>query len=382
MTEPLRLLVLNCEYPPLGGGAATATLNILKRLEACNVQWDLVTASPSEALSVENRGRCAIHYLPVGKKALHYWSTPELMRYAVAAARYSHRLWLRRRHVICHAFFTLPAGAAAWRLRRLMPYLVSLRGSDVPGFSGRFDLFHTFTAPITRLIWRNATAVVANSQQLRTLALQCDPGQTVEVIPNGVDTQEFKPGAFRPSGRSVLVVARLIPRKDVATAVRAVAALRGKIAGLTLTVVGDGPDAQRIQALGRALGMADALCMCRAVPRELMSGVYRGADVFLLTSRREGMSNTVLEALASGLPIVASPEAMAGIDFPEARLVPPADAAAAAEAVEKLLLDEGARRTEAAAARRAAGKYDWDRVAGDYLHLYKRLIARAKEYAS
>lgn len=378
MSESLRLLVLNCEYPPLGGGAATATENILSRLRALGVMWDLVTASPSDDLRLQENGGCTIHFLPVGKKSLHYWTNRELIRYAVAARRYCAPLARGRRFDVCHAFFTLPAGALALGLRRMMPFVVSLRGSDVPGFSGRYGLFHRLTLPLTRHIWRAAAAVVANSEELKLLAAESDPQRRIEVIPNGVDTRQFTPGEFRPGGRRILVVARLVPRKDVETALRAVAALRRRACNVSLEVVGDGPEAARIEELARTLDLGDSLRMRRYVPRSEMPAVYRAADVFFLTSRREGMSNTVLEALASGLPVVASPQALSGIDFPPARLVAPGDGEAAAAALASLLEDDGARRDAGIEARAAAVRYDWLRVAEDYLELYRRVLSIAK----
>jgi len=376
MREPLRLLVLNCEYPPLGGGAATATMHLLANLRRQGVEWDLVTAAPGGTPRVEKRGRCAIHFVPVGKKSLHYWTNRELLRYAAAAMRRSRPLVRRRRFHLCHAFFTLPSGAVAWLLRKRLPYIVSLRGSDVPGFSGRYGLFHAVTPALTRRVWRAAGAVTANSDDLRALALESDPGLSIDVIGNGVDTRTFTPGEFRPGGRRVLTVARLVPRKDVPTVLRAVALLRGEVGGVTLTIVGDGPEAHRIEGLSRRLGAADAVEMRRSVPRGEMPEVYRQADAFVLTSRREGMSNTILEALACGLPVVASRQAMAGIEFDGVRLVEPGDAAAVAGALEDFFRDDRARRAAGEAARAAADRYDWDGVAADYLRIYRRVAAR------
>lgn len=378
MSESLRLLVLNCEYPPLGGGAATATENILSRLQGLGVEWDLVTASSCDNLRLQENGGCTIHFLPVGKKSLHYWTNRELMRYAAAAMRYCSRLARGRRFDICHAFFTLPAGAVAGRLRRIMPFIVSLRGSDVPGFSGRYGLFHRLTLPLTRHIWRAAAAVVANSEELKLLAAESDPRRHIEVIPNGVDTHQFTPGEFRPGGRRILVVARLVPRKDVETAVRAAAALKRRFGDVSLEIVGDGPEAPGIEELARTLDLGDSLRMRRYVPRSEIPAVYRAADVFFLTSRREGMSNTVLEALASGLPVVASPQALSGVDFPSARLVEPGDREGAAAALESLLEDDDARRKAGKEARCAAAGYDWRRVAEDYLELYRRVLGLGK----
>lgn len=378
MTDRIRLLVTNCEFPPLGGGAATATRELLRELESFPVDTDFVTASPSDRHEiVDFHSRCRIHFLPVGKKDIHYWTNRELLTYALGSFNYARSLHRTRPFDLAHAFFTLPAGAVAWRLRRLCPYLVSLRGSDVPGFSGRYKTAYRFLRPLTRSIWNRAAAVVANSPALASLALETQPRLDIGVIPNGIDTREFHPPAWRAEATTLLSVARLVPRKDIDTSIRATAQLAARFPDIRLIIAGDGPLAGRLEELAARLQIARRVEFKRYVPRQEIASVYREADVFLLTSRREGMSNTVLEALASGLPVVASHEALAGIDLPDAAVVPSGDATEVAQAVAHLLENADARRCAAEKSRQAALKYTWRAMAEKYFELYRQILARS-----
>ncbi len=375
MSQPIRVVVLNCEYPPLGGGAATATQRLIEEFASLPVEADLVTSSASSEHWVDINEHCRGHFLDVGKKDIHYWTNRELAKYALRASAYVRELHQRRRFDVCHAFFTLPAGAAAWRLRRDLPYVVSLRGSDVPGFSGRYAALYRLGGFVFRRVWEDASAVTANSEDLAALARETMPSLAIEVIPNGVDTALFQPGEGAQRPPTVLTVARLIPRKDVATAVRAAALLAGGFENLRWIVVGDGPLESPLRSLAESLGVADRVEMRRYVPREEMPAVYRSADVFVLTSSREGMSNTILEALASGLPVVASREALSGIDFSAARIAATGDAEGVAKEVRALLADGEARREAGTAARSAAGRYTWSATARMLYGMYERVLA-------
>ena len=112
-----------------------------------------------------------------------------------------------------------PAGRRVcwgYRFREALPYLVSLRGSDVPGYSERLARWDPVVfRRLSRRVWTEAGAVVAVSESLRALALRTCPDLDVRVIPNAADTVRFYPGPD-VDRYTVLFVGRLIPRKNVA----------------------------------------------------------------------------------------------------------------------------------------------------------------------
>lgn len=298
----MRLLFLNYEYPPLGGGAANATRHLLDAWATYpGFEVVLICSSPDVAVIEHPHENIRIERLDIGKRGgLHYQTQMDLLRYAWRAWRRAQHL-LREEHFDgCLAFFGIPCGFIASRLG--LPYIVSLRGSDVPFYNPRFALLDRLLFQrISRGIWRRAACVVANSVGLCALAKQSAPEQWIEVIPNGVDTERFHPPRSRPEGFEILCVARLIPRKGIGDLVRAVAQLPPVA---RLTVIGDGTEMDNLRLLAEGLGMSERVRLLGALPHDALPAHYRAAHVFALPSKNEGMSNTVLEAMASGLPLV------------------------------------------------------------------------------
>jgi glycosyltransferase involved in cell wall biosynthesis len=376
MTREIRLLVLNCEFPPIGGGAARATEYILREFDAFPIQWTLVTSAADGRSRGQSAGKSGrIEFVPAGKKDAHFWTVRELLTYTLNAYRRVRRLETNgERYDLCHAFFTVPAGAVACARRRTCPYIVSLRGSDVPGRTGRFVWFYRLFAGVIRAIWRKAEAVIANSEELRTLAAETAGDAKIGVIPNGVDRSVFFPPQGERSGCRILSAGRLIAGKDFETLVRAAAAVKKLLPDTRLTIAGEGPEGARLRSLAREVDLEGSAEFPGWIPWGEVAELYRRADIFALTSAREGMSNVVLEALASGLPVVASRGALSGIQAPGAVVVETGDTAGLADAIASILADREARRRASAASLAAAERYGWEAVARSYYELYRGVL--------
>lgn len=293
--------MLNYEFPPLGGGAAHANRNILQAM-ADDIEVDLITSSTGDTRVEEFAPGKTIHFLDIGKRgSLHYQTSRDLLAYSIRAYAYAHKLVRGKHFDVCHAFFGIPCGVIASRLG--LPYIVSLRGSDVPFYNPRFRVADSLVFKHLSLhVWKRAAAVVANSEGLRTLAQASATQQAIDVIPNGVDTSIFQPGAplAKNGTLRVLTVARLIGRKGIEHLIDAMGELGDD--RVTLTIAGEGNLRAALEA--RAVAYGDRVRFVGAVPHEQLPAVYRTHDVFILPSLNEGMSNTVLEAMASGLPIL------------------------------------------------------------------------------
>ena len=191
-----------------------------------------------------------------------------------------------------------------------IPYLVSLRGGDVPGFVPEIDAIHRWIAPLRRAVLRRARAVVANSESLARLSEASDPFP-VCVIPNGVDPLAFTPEASSERGVAgafrILFVGRLHSQKNVGALLESAAALAA-LPGppVVVEIVGDGPERPALTKLAEQTSAAGVLRWHGWLDKQQVLACYRRAHVFVNPSRYEGMPNTVLEAMACALPVVAS----------------------------------------------------------------------------
>ncbi len=371
----MRVLMLNYEFPPLGGGAAQANRNILRAMAGqAGLEIDLITSCVGEGRQEKIAPGQTIHFVDIGKHGgLHYQTNRDLLIYTLRAYRCARALTKQHRYDLCHAFFGIPCGVMAWRLG--LPYIVSLRGSDVPYYNARFRMLDTILFKrLSAHVWSRASSVVANSEGLRDLALKSAPGQIIDVIPNGVDTTTFRPGEpLDPNGGlRTLTVARLIQRKGIEHLIDAMAQLGDDRA--TLTIVGEGNQREALAA--RAADLGDRVRFLGAVPHEQLPSVYRTHDVFVLPSLNEGMSNTVLEAMASGLPILMTRTGGAreliepGVngDFIEP------DGADIARALNAYLQRPALIRSHGAHSRAKAEARGWDDVAAAYLAHYRAAV--------
>ncbi|MCW1888715.1 MAG: glycosyltransferase [Candidatus Moranbacteria bacterium] len=307
----MRVLFLNYEYPPLGGGAANATAYLLSEYsKAGNIVVDLVTSSPDEQQVIEVLGEdVQIHKLNIGKKGnLHHQSQLDLLRYSYKAYAYADGLLQANDYDVVHAFFGVPCGALAMRLSKKyrIPYIVSLRGSDVPGYSERFAFLYNFLRPLIVRVWKRAFQVISNSQGLKDLALLSAPEQAIGIIPNGVDTERFRPGQ---AGEEWIITAgatRLTQRKGLHLIIEALPKLLTYNPKVVFEIMGDGASEEMLRAKALALGVAESVRFLGRIPASETVGFYQRAKVFVLPSANEGMSNALLEALACGLPAVVT----------------------------------------------------------------------------
>jgi sugar transferase (PEP-CTERM/EpsH1 system associated) len=224
------------------------------------------------------------------------------------------------------------------------------------------------------------------------------PSRKVMQICNGVDTQHFRPRAsaadrsllpagFTPSSIVIGSVTRLTQIKDPLNVVRAFLAIRGpmKAAGhdIRLALIGDGPLRGAVETAVRASAEPDAVWL--AGSRDDVAALLRAMDIFVLGSQREGISNTVLEAMASGLPVVAT---ATGGNFElvergvTGELVPPGDSPELASAIHGYASDAARRLAHGAAGRaRAERVYSLSGMMNRYAELYSMHCKRLTETA-
>ncbi|MGP7796045.1 glycosyltransferase [Sphingomonas sp. CLY1604] len=280
----------------------------------------------------------------------------------MAAALYPHLAALRRTFDfdVIDSYYLYPDGVAAGLLARALdrPFVMTALGTDV-------SLIPRHRLPrrmILDAIGRAAAVTTVCGALRDELLLMRAGAERVSVVEHGVDLDLFSPPADRERlrrelgfcGPTIVSVGHLIDRKGHDLAIRAIAALPG----VTLMIAGDGPREAALRALAAALGVSERVRFLGHVDQRQLPALYGAADVAVNAADREGIANVLLEALACGTPLVATPVwgSPEVVRVPEAGLLS-ADRSVAAirDALGALL----ANLPDRAATRRYAMRYDW-----------------------
>jgi glycosyltransferase involved in cell wall biosynthesis len=384
----MRVLLLNYEYPPCGSGAGLSTEALAEGLAMRGVAVDVVAggdhASSDPRLywdgEADGEGVVTIHRVSSHRRAAHEAGVRGAMGYLSAALPVVRRLLEREQYDVVHFVFSLPT-AAMLPLLDLhgAPIIVSLRGSDVPGYDvghRGVQRAHRLLHPLTRWIWHRADCVVVPSDSLGQLAQRTDPRLRYSVVRNGVDLGRFRPRVAlrRPPDGVIrcLAVARLVERNRVTDLIDAIALLERH--RYQLEIVGAGPEEDALREQVRRLSLEGQVRFTGWLEGPQVAARYREADLFTLVPRVESFGNSFLEALASGLPIVGSE--VGGIPelVEHARngmLVAPQRPRELAHAISYLAADPRLRSEMGRRNRgQAEQKHSWDRVTARYLALY------------
>ncbi len=272
------------------------------------------------------------------------------------------------------AHYVYPDGVAAVRMGQAFrkPVVVTARGSDVTQLPD-------YAIPRRLIRWAvaRADALIAVSAALaeRLVALGAAPDR-VRVLRNGVDTTAFRPAdrgaaraALRLDGPTLLSVGHLIARKGHDRTIAALATLPG----VSLLIVGEGPLRASLEAQAARLGLGERVHFLGAQPQPRLPEFYSAADAMVLASSREGWANVLLESMACGTPVVASP--IPGnpevVQSREAGVIAPSNTPSGlAEAIRELL----AAPPDRAATRAYAERFGWDETSAGQIEVFRRVL--------
>jgi teichuronic acid biosynthesis glycosyltransferase TuaC len=208
---------------------------------------------------------------------------------------------------LIHAHAALPCGHAASLLSRELgiPFVVTVHGLDafstrqVDGHAGKW------CASVSQSVYRSARSVICVSEKVRAqvIAGAAAPVRST-VLYNSVDPQMFFPPERDPDSCVILSVGNLIPIKGHELLLRAFAAIQDRFPGVSLEIIGEGPERARLQDLAGGLQSADKVHFLGRQSRSQVAEAMRRATIFALPSRYEGLGCVYLEAMAAGRPVI------------------------------------------------------------------------------
>ena len=402
----MKILFLTQTFPRFAGDSAGPFIRDLAR--GLVRRGDEVTVLTPHAPGVRpqwrDQGVCVItfRYAPQRWELLGYGRSldaDERMKigaavvaplYLIAARRAARAILRRQRYDLLHAHWIVPNALVAAPLAARIPLAIGLHGSDV--FLAERTIVRIFAG---RALGR-AQLLTGCSPELidRVCRLGLAPAER-HVLPYGIDTEKFSPAVeggeewrrrLRIPARApvILSVGRMATKKGYQILLPLLGRMAAAHPTAHVVLAGGGGRLEELKALASA--WRDRVHFPGAIDRQRLPGLYRAADIFVLPAVHDsagnvdGLPNVILEAMASGLPVVASD--VSGIPLavdPEVTglLVPEADAEALFAALDRLLSGlEQAREMGMAGRRKAERELTWDAVAARYQRAYRNVVRR------
>ena len=286
---------------------------------------------------------------------------------------------------ILNAHYVSPTGFGGFFWSKIMgiPSVFTLHGEDI------YDPIYSVPKVLQRLmkgVLRNCSDITAISSFVKNIVVRkfSISEERIKVIPNGVNTKKFAPYCNGTAIREkyhikdnellVLTVQRLHPRKAVQYFLKVISKISKSEDRMRFMIVGDGPEKLKLMKLSRILKIEDKLIFTGFVPDSTLPSYYAACDIFTLHTLYEGLGVVLLEAIASGKPVVTT---IAGgttdiiQDGVNGLLVKPRDIKAFTNAVLILANNKDLRTKMGERGREmAVDKFDWKTIAKKYIQVY------------
>jgi glycosyltransferase involved in cell wall biosynthesis len=371
----VKILILNYEYPPLGGGAGRQTRLLAREFAAAGHRVTVIASGMRGLPFLDTRDGFPVIRVPALRTKADRCGVLSMAAYPVSGLLAS--LTFGGRPDVILAFFLQPVGPAAWVLGKLTgaPYVISLRGGDVPSFvPGEAGTLHRLLSPVTYRVTKDATTLIAVSDDLAEMARRDFPFAEgkIGIISNGVEVLPYTISK-RPEIPTLIFAGRLAPQKNLAPALRALIRIE---TDFRLHVLGDGPLRAELESIAAPMG--ERVVFHGWVDGERVNRFLDSAHYLLLPSLVEGLSNAGLQAFSRGVPILGAdvPGVRGFVEDGRTGLLFAPDAESAMEAVLRRAIRQPGLSSEMAPACREAvrTRYSIREAARQYLEVLGKAI--------
>lgn len=381
----MHILMLNHEFPPLGGGGGRVCYEIAKNLFESNCRVTVITTNHRHLPKTETVDGIEIHRVYGKRKSDLHNNVPITMTsFLTLGTQKAKQIIAQTKIDLIHAYFTIPAGlSGAWiKNKTHLPLIVSPHGSDVPHHNPeKFNLPIRLLSPIIKHIWQKADRVVTVSDGLRQTALRTTPNIKIDVIHNGIDTHHFSPAPSPQKNKipQLIAVGRLVELKGLHHLLPALKKVKESGQPFHLTIAGEGPMRSDLENLSAQLNLNEQVTFKGQIPYTQLPNHYRQSDLFVLPSLAESFGQVFAEAMACGLPVIGTttggiPEVVG--PHQQDWLVPPGDIEILSRKVTALLKSQETRQTLGQHNRQyVRDHFTWTNAANAYLQLYQTLIS-------
>jgi len=385
----MRILMINYEFPPLGGGGGVASYQIAKALTEREHEVDVLTTRWRGLPSEDVVDGMRVYRVPVvGRGDLATASLISMLSFVPSGVAEGYRRLRKKRYDILNSHFAIPSGPTGVTLSHLFgtPHVLTIIGGDIYDPTKRLSPSNNaFLRSVVRRVLNSSGQIIAISQDIKNRAQQDLHCKTnIEVIHYGLTPPEFERRSRQelgiPEDEVVLIsIGRLIRRKALHDVFLALSRLdKGRF---RLLVIGDGPEEAHLRDLARTLGLSSQVDFLGAVWGDRKFQYLAAADMFVLPSAHEGFGLVFLEAMHCGLPVIAG--ASGGqTDFlrhgETGFLVPVGAVEVLAERILHLANDERLRRRMSEFNAQYVKRFHISGVAARYEALFLEVIGRSQ----
>lgn len=302
----MKILVINYEYPPLGGGAGTVSHDLAKGLVRLGHAVDVVTMCFKGLPKHEELDGIRIHRVASLRSRKEASNFIEMLSFICSASLFLSKHLKNHHYDICHCHFIIPTGILAYFLKYKfgLPYIITPHGSDVPGYNtDRFKKMHRFTRPLLHSICGNSLKIVCPSRYLEKLIQKNIGDVPTTYIPNGLDLERFNVPEKLNKEKVILSTGRLLPRKGFQTLIRAVHEVK---LPWEVHIVGDGPYRNELQDLAKDSKTKIVFHGWLDKESEQLAQLYEKASIYVLVSQKENASISLLEGMAFQCTVITS----------------------------------------------------------------------------
>ena len=309
-----RILLLNYECPPLGGGGGVAALQIAEGFIENGYEVDYLTMTFSDLPKFEVMNGVNVYRVWVpGRTEMPTASLLCQILFPLFAFPKALRLVQKNSYEFINTHFAVPTGPLGIWISKLfkLPNILSIHGGDIYDPTKKTSP-HRFW-PVKKVVqWviNSSDRIVAQSSNTKENALKFyTPEKDIEVIPLPYERKKFAPKTRKelgldPKQKYTVSVGRLVKRKGFDDLIKAIALIDDK--NVHSLIIGDGPELKNLQNLAQDLNISDKIHFLGFVSTEAKFQYMKVADLYVLSSKHEGFGIVLQEAMQVGLPIVAT----------------------------------------------------------------------------
>lgn len=381
--KKLKILIINYEFPPLGGGGGVASYDLALEWSLKN-DVDVLTSNYKGLKSSENvKGIRVYRTRILFRKSRDAATFISMLSFLVTGFIKGFSLCRKNRYNVINTHFAVPSGPLGYILGKIfrIPDVLSIHGGDIYDPSKKMSPHKSpVFSRVVRFILNRADRVVAQSTNTRDNTVKYySPVKEVGIIPLAFHPPEIvKQGRVKMGLDSdsfyFITIGRLVKRKAIDTMLNALSGIRNS--RIKLLIVGDGPELEFLRNLTSQLGLDGRVTFTGYVDESRKYSYLNNADAFIMTSLHEGFGIVFMEAMFAGLPIVCTNHG-GQVDFlkngENAFLIDVGDSDACRKSMMKVFTDRDIYRRMSANNRKKVKVFYAGNVAAEYLKIFNEI---------